>query len=232
VTRRHRKFPSAALAVCEPSKPRLGHMARKAIWIIAIVLVADVGWILGLLSWSHMITAEPNSAVDGIAVLYADSGSSISRTVRSLDRALALRRNYTSALILCIGGNRARTERHWGTAMASYLENRSIPKDAIILDRVSYDTRSNLRMLNALAQEYSLRHIVVIAHPAHAPRVHFQSRQLSLSQPIHIVYPEPLPGMLESLRDIWVSTHHEMLAWPSLLLPESFVDALLRRLRS
>lgn len=204
----------------------------KRIAVAALLfIVLDCVWVVALRIWAEVATTEATAASgDGIAVLYSDFGPELDRTTRSLERAIALR-SGTNVPILCIGGNRQASAQRWGQAMTHYLREQAVAPEAIIAEQTSYDTRSNIRSLLEIARGRGLHSIVIVAHPAHAPRVRHHWALQANGETAVVVLPTPPKSTAASIADFWLTAQHEALAWVGLLLPDSWEDRIIRSIR-
>lgn len=212
---------------------RIASRRRMVRWLL-VLLALDAAWVSGLYAWAQWCvqsTAPGSGPVHAVAVLYSDFGPSLTRTSRSLERAATLFSDNPGAIVFCIGGNRPRSGRHWGTLMRDYLVPRGVPIDKVTCDTTSFDTRTNVQSIARLAQDHAVKSIHVIAHPAHVPRVAHYLSTLPSTISAHVMLPISHASPWTGRIDFFLAAQHELLAWGAMLLPTRLHEAALIWLR-
>ena len=167
------------------------------------------------------------------AVLHADAEGLGPRTRAALDRAADLYRIREVKAILCIGGNRPRRERQAGDAMRDYLVSAGVPAAGIVVDRSSYDTRSNLQSAAALLRSHGWGSVILVVQPLHRPRVEYHARRAMPEVDFIALRPRAQPPGLMPYLATWSALHHELVAWAlTLCLSAEMLDGLVRALRA
>jgi hypothetical protein len=159
-----------------------------------------------------------------------------------------------TATIVGIGGhwraNRIANERQ---GMTKILRAAGVPPGAILQDKDSYDTQTNLDEFRRLANQYGWRHVAFVTSPLHMIRVRHLA-DLPMNASIDSGFaPGGGPGASESpssprrleiqslpftareqatLWAVWRETHHEGIAWAmTSLLPDDLFRDIMRRRR-
>ena len=155
------------------------------------------------------------------AVLHADVPPSLERTTRSLDTAVELYRAGRVRTIACVGGNRRAAGLHAGDAMRAYLVARAVPPENVLVERESFDTRSNVHALRMMLGLAGAGPVAIIVYPSHEPRVRHYLRGSGVRAQF---LPARAPRSTATLLyDSWISLNHEAVAWAAALM---FSDAL------
>lgn len=202
--------------------------------VAVLLLLVDLGAAFALaLHWRADSGAPAAAHYSTLAVLHADAPPSLQRTRRALDRALELYRTGHMRQILCIGGNRPRTGLHAGEEMRAYLIAGGVPADRIVIERESYDTRSNAQAIGQALEGAPAGPVAVVAYPAHQPRVRYHLRRQAPRVDAVLIAPRADGPLARVVYESWVALHHEVAAWIlTLALSERAYEALLRRSRA
>lgn len=168
-------------------------------------------------------------------------------TVQRLQFAARFYREGRVSIVAGIGGhwrvNRI-AKQHRG--MSYILREAGVSDHAIVQDRESYDTFTNLDEFFALAEKYKWRRVGFVTSPLHMFRVRTLSQwrmmtAVDLTASARVLESAPGAPMLEiiaipfraaeqiNLWAVWRETHHEWLAWGmTLALPEAIFRDIMR----
>lgn len=142
-----------------------------------------------------------------VVVFYGDQGQS------SLNRLDAARKIWEThnpkPQILLVGGARPARDYYGSQWMAELLQQSGIAADDLVIDRTSFDTRTNLTALKRIVQELDIKTLLLVSDRLHLRRIvplmkdRF-SKEVSY-RPCAAAIPNGLVG-------IWVRVHHEWVA--------------------
>lgn len=150
---------------------------------VAVLVVCGNGWLAGALTkhleWQHL-PPNPVPQADGILIL---GGGIVSRipprptieVAEAGDRVLYgayLYRQGRAPRIICTGGiaTGGVGVRPGSEDMAEFLEMLGIPKDAIITETKSTNTREHARNLYPLLQNRGFKRVLLVTSAMHMPR--------------------------------------------------------------
>lgn len=171
-----------------------------------------------------------NSPVDAGVVFFHDFGDDEGLSAASLARVEAARHLYQTGVVRslqCVGGNAGNPPVTGAELMRQALLRRGVPGEAIVVDRASFDTRSNWRNAEAALRDSNSQSVVLISSPMHLPRVFHEAQlsgfALSVMPAPTVVDPEPL-GLL----GVWWAIQHEWMGWAAAwVLPSGVHQRLL-----
>ncbi|MCR9141541.1 MAG: YdcF family protein [bacterium] len=189
---------------------------------------------------------RPVAEFDAVVVFCAGIGPHSgldATTVERLHFAAELYRRGAAPVVVGIGGhwreNRLAKRRDGMTRISGAA---GLPGGAIVQDRESYDTVTNIDEFFRLADAYGWRRVAFVTSPLHMLRVRYESasRSINASQPDSISS-VPVAESLEivslpftasgqaSLFAAWREAHHEWIAWSmTLVLPETVFRKIMR----
>ena len=73
--------------------------------------------------------------------------------------------------IICVGGNRPESNLNGSRSSAEYLISNGIPKEAVIFDTLSFDTKTNLREAHNLAKSINAKKLIYVSDAIHLHRI-------------------------------------------------------------
>ena len=113
--------------------------------------------------------------------------------------------------------------------MKAKLIDAGIDASRLASERLSYDSRTNVQQMLALAQAQSVKRLILVSDPLHLHRLLFMARDqaagLGLSLRSITAYPSRDP-----LAFLW-RPHYEAIAWFAELLPRGLYENLLLSVR-
>ncbi len=199
-------------------KRRPGFFRRALRWLLALVVLALVGWTLWV---RHQIlaVAEQDHAqrADAIAVFgaaeYAGRPSPVLHA--RLDKAVSLYNRDIAPVIVTLGGgsdkDSGRTE---GGVGRDYLLANGVPFDRIIAETQSFDTEQQVQRLSTIAAENNFHTIVVVSDGTHLFRIALLCKRAGLT--VYTSPRQPL-GHIDDL-DAAQRMMHEILSYTSVRL--------------
>jgi uncharacterized SAM-binding protein YcdF (DUF218 family) len=213
--------------------------AKKVIAILLIAFVIDTAVVV-FMNISHYRSKPPRDLPsDTVGMIFFRGSDPTGRflrrdTLRRANKAVLLYRKGAISMIACIGGARAGHDRLGSEMVKDFLVSRGIPDNKILVDRESYDSRTNCQVVRKLAREYGWPHITLIASPMHNQRL----RTIIGKAPLDNVqvfyssysYLDCNPSL--SWKELWVDTHYEWLAYAAeFILPDVLYSRAIRLIR-
>lgn len=214
-------------------------LAKKGIAILLIAFLIDTAGVV-LMNISHYRSKPPKDLPpDTVGMIFFRGSDPTGRflrrdTLRRANKAVLLYQKGAISMIACIGGARAGHDRLGSEMVRDFLVSRGIPKNKILVDRESYDSRTNCQVVRKMAREYRWPHITFIASPMHNQRL----RTIIGKAPLDNVqvfyssysYLDCNPSL--SWKELWVDTHYEWLAYAAeFLLPDVLYSRAIRLIR-
>lgn len=167
------------------------------------------------------IPAHDRQPVAVAAILF--NGFSPSRTGindetrRRLHHGLELLRHSQARLLLVAGGNRPGQAANGARLMATYLRDRGVAAEQIIIEDQSRDSRSNLARIRTRLRELGLASAGLVSSPHHLLRIRSLPGQAATGftfLPYNATVCDPPLTRWES----WRSAHSNLAAWLTAVL--------------
>lgn len=159
----------------------------KARWLRVTLIVLTVICILavfGGMTYIHLQGRDDDTsenAPDFVVVLGAQvQGDVPSLTLKKrLDLAAKFLKEKPDASVIVSGGQGADELHTEASVMAEYLQNAGIEGDRILLEEAATDTRENLSLSAALAEEHGIptNRVLIITSEFHMARAKYLARQ-------------------------------------------------------
>lgn len=158
--------------------------SRGCFWAaFGILMICGNGWLVGALTrnleWRYRLP-EPAPNADAILVL---SGGLVDRvpprqTIEVADAgdrllyAAHLFKQRKAGLIICTGGvaTGGDAPRSAAEVMAEFLTTLGVPREAIVTEGASSNTREHARNLPAIFQERKIKKVLLVTSALHMPR--------------------------------------------------------------
>ena len=201
-------------------KNRAGRSLVLVCVVVLFVLIVDLGgsgfFFLRATRLGGNVDPE---MVDGLAVLFADftrGGTLGPETRRRLNHCLWLYQHKQVTHIVCVGGSRPSRDRYGAKLMKQALVASGVHEDVVFVDMKSRDTRSNLRELLEIAEDYHWKKVAIITSPLHIDRVRRILSAIGKREGV-ILCPYSYATCEPRIRwtVLWVQIHHE---WVSSIL--------------
>lgn len=201
------------------------HVIRRIRTLLIWLVVADL--VATLLFWGVTRLSDQTGRIDGGRgiIFYTDNVSDASARV---DKGVALLTAGRLDTLKVVGGHRPQEGRLGSQEMALLAARRSGQAARISADVESRDTISGLETLANTTAPPDSGQIVFISNCMHVLR----AKAVFASHPGH--QPRTLaacPSGGYNPLDIWRRAHYEAGAWALFLMPESWRDAIIDRLR-
>ena len=100
-----------------------------------------------------------------------DNGNLEELQIDRLDKAVEIFRSGTVNSIICVGGNRKNKSLFGSAVSKKYLISKGIPEKLILVDSLSYDTKSNLQSMYRITIRYNIQKIVLVSDLIHLKRI-------------------------------------------------------------
>ena len=156
-----------------------------------------------------------DTRADAGVVFFHDFGDDEALSAASLARVDAARHLYrlgTVGSLLCVGGNAGDPPVTGAELMRRALIRGGVPGEAIVVDRDSFDTRSNWRNAETVLNAGNNQSVVLISSPMHLPRVYHEAHRSGLTLSVVPAPTDIEPEPLRLLR-VWWAIQHEWLGW-------------------
>ena len=185
-------------------------------WCLGWLLVGVAGWSLWVVHEINLVGGEDQARPsDAIAVFgAAEYGGRPSPVFHArLDHAVALYERQIAPLIITLGGgsdkDSGKTE---GGVGRDYLLAKGVPFDKIVAETHSVDTEEQVELLDEIAQQRGLEHIVVVSDSTHLFRIRKLCEDAGLT-----VYTSPRPavGHIDSY-DLGMRYLHEVVSYTAM----------------
>ena len=185
-----------------PQPPRA--VARRVLQVVALCAVVFVAY--GLFSyWQVWSTGRSDEArpVDAIVVLGAAQydGRPSPQLAARLDHALALWPQGLAAMIVVTGGNQPGDRFTEADASATYLEERGVPTDAIVLEGEGASTYESMKNVAALLGE-TVDSVLIVTDPYHALRSRMIAADLGFEAYVSPTPTSVVTGVREFRREL------------------------------
>lgn len=141
--------------------------------VLIAVLVAIIAYlgVVGMLVWkvSHIPPAEDYDAVVVLGAQVKPDGSLSLQLKWRLDEALQAWRKANVPIVVCgaQGSNEPEPEAH---AMRDYLAAQGVPRESILADDTSFNTRQNIRNAAELLKGRDVQRVLIVTSDYHQPR--------------------------------------------------------------
>lgn len=184
----------------------------------ALLLLADVAYFClaphGLIYPPRSFAEAPKA--DAGAVLFQDFSATPSgisnETARRVNHGIALFRQGKLDYLLMAGGLRPGTARTGADLMADYAKKAGVPAAAILTDKGSFDSTSNLAGIAQTAASRHWRRLVLISSPHHLARIsRWGLAPLALPCALSPYDPDRCNPALTRF-EIWRSVHYNLIA--------------------
>ena len=187
-------------------------------WCLGLLLLGIAGWSLWVVHEINVVGGEDQAQpADAIAVFgAAEYGGRPSPVFHArLDHAVALYERQIAPLIITLGGgsdkDSGKTE---GGVGRDYLLAKGVPFDKIVAETHSVDTEEQVELLDEIAQQRGLEHIVVVSDSTHL----FRIRKLCEESGLNVyTSPRPAVGHIDSF-DLGMRYLHEVVSYTATLL--------------
>jgi uncharacterized SAM-binding protein YcdF (DUF218 family) len=186
--------------------------------LLGIVLLIATAWCVWVYQQIAAVAGQDNAQpADAIAVFgaaeYAGHPSPVLHA--RLDHAVDLYRKQIAPLVITLGGGGDKDSGNTeGGVGRDYLLANGIPFGSIIAETRSTDTEQQVHRLAAIANENSLRHIVVVSDATHLFRIRELCKDAGLD-----VYTSPRPAVGHiSNYDLAMRYFHEIVSYTALRL--------------
>lgn len=217
-------------------RPILKKILKLLIVLLIIDLILSIAWLKYVsYQFSHNDTVDSSSA-DALIILMGDFNNNYTalgnQTLRRLNHALSLARQYNINTFLCVGGSRPTNNVYGANLMKQYLVNQAIDDDNILTETHSYDSQTNWQNAKSIITQQGWQTVFLVSTPLHLQRF----KQIIADHPIDtkvkfkaISYKTTSPKV--TYWELWQNVHYNWAANISTLLPQSLRAQLLMLIR-
>ena len=156
-------------------------------------------------------------------------------TLRRANKAMDLYRAGHIEMMACIGGARAGHHVSGSQLVKDYLVSKGVPVNKILVDRESYDSKTNWLAVKKLALEHGWSHITLIASPMHNQRLRKIVGAAPLDGVVRVFYSSYSYNNCDPplfWKELWVDTHYECLAYAAgFILPDVLYSKVISIIR-
>jgi uncharacterized SAM-binding protein YcdF (DUF218 family) len=164
--------------------PRRRNHLRRALLALALVVVVVLGY-FGVSLYQVWSTGRAHYAgtADAIVVMGAAQydGRPSPQLAARLDHVVELWPRGVAPLVVATGGNRPGDRFTEAQASATYLEERGVPAQAMVLEDKGTNSYESLRGVAAVLHARGLSDVVIVTDPYHALRSKLIAEQLGLT---------------------------------------------------
>lgn len=170
---------------------RRSHRGRRVVFVLAAVVLLFVGYYLVNL-WHVWATGRSDQArpVDAIVVLGAAQydGRPSNQLAARLDHVVGLWPEGLAPIVVVTGGNQPGDRFTEAEASASYLADRGVPEDAILLENEGSTTYESLEAVDeilgralAIGDGDDAARVLIVTDPYHALRSRLIAQELGMT---------------------------------------------------
>ncbi|MFA5260617.1 MAG: YdcF family protein [Candidatus Omnitrophota bacterium] len=212
---------------------------KKGILVLLIVCVLDVTGVV-VMNLPHSCSRfSGDFPADTAGMVFFRGFDETKRflspdTLRRANEAVRLYQKGSVSMIACIGGARPGRDVFGSQVVKDYLVSRGIPGEKIVVDRESFDSRTNWQVARRLARDHGWEHVTLIASPMHNQRLKkvVAAAPLDHGKVFYSAYSYAGCEPPLSWKELWIDTHYEWLAYTAeFILPEPFYTQAVRQLR-
>jgi uncharacterized SAM-binding protein YcdF (DUF218 family) len=164
--------------------PRRRNNVRRALLALALVVLVVVGY-YGFSLYPVWSTGRSDytGTADAIVVMGAAQydGRPSPQLAARLDHVAELWPRGIAPLVVATGGNRPGDRFTEAQASATYLEQRSVPAEALLLEDKGTNSYESLRAVADLLHARGLDDVVIVTDPYHALRAKLIAEQVGLT---------------------------------------------------
>ncbi|MBI4690071.1 MAG: YdcF family protein [Nitrospirae bacterium] len=199
------------------------YLTRKVVLVVLLIFVLDISVSTIYFFFIENKTHFPEKSADVGIILtgFIDSKNGIDdETRRRINHASKLYNNRLFVRFFCAGGARPHKNFYGAEMVKNELIAYGINKDIIYSERISNDTRSNLKEAFKMIENNGWRSVIIISSPLHLYRAqglvpYSKNIEVSLS-----AYPYADSNPKISLITLWKHIHYEWAAFFSAALPQ------------
>ncbi|MCO6429348.1 MAG: YdcF family protein [Deltaproteobacteria bacterium] len=210
------------------SKPAA--IVRKALRAAILIVAVDIALTALYLPFSaYLISAHKLSGtVDAALIFFGESGpyeGLSADTLRVVEHAAQLYHQKKVRHAACLGGGKLPGPVSGAQLMCRALAARSVPAEALKVDKGSWDTITNMNEARQLMNVHGWTSAALVSSPYHLPRILYLANNPKWAfstAPPH----SPLSIKLSTLLRRWREVNHEFAAWGAMaLLPRGWYEA-------
>jgi uncharacterized SAM-binding protein YcdF (DUF218 family) len=205
------------------ARKRAGRLILSASVGLAAYCVAAIGfWQLMLKAHTADLSAFGcgNGSQSAIAIFYTDDPAD---RAQRIEVGLESIQACPNSRVFLLGGARPSRNYFGSEDMAQLLRRSGVGAERLRTERRSHDTRSNVAELVRLAKSDGASAIVLVSDPFHLPRIRHEIARVKADFSLI----DSTAGSNASWAHIIWRSVYELLAWASLVLPESTRQYLL-----
>lgn len=160
-------------------EPMTPYVMRAVFWVL-VMIVMYFGFVTYLVSAQSKRdeTRQADAAIVLGAAVWAGTPSPVLRA--RLDHALLLFQNKQVTKIVVTGGVGRGDNMSEAAASAEYLLSKGVPSDAILREELGRSTYESLQNATVLAQDASIRRVLLVSDPFHMLRSLKMAQDLGL----------------------------------------------------
>ena len=203
---------------------------RSLLWLVLVLALADALGTVWHFQQAERLVAAPRPA-DAAAIFFAHEEGIANQPI--IEQASAIYRAGLVQRIVCLGGSRPARDYYGSEVMKTHLVARGVPANAVLTERISFDTETNWEQLRSITEHEGIDSVLILGDPIHGMRILSYARKHPLPAATSTAFASNVDASRgPALARLWLKIHHEWLAYTARwLLPQPLYRRALRLLR-